>query len=179
VETKFGKTFVTYFFPVGDEPLAIFSEWVSYLRDKKLWGNDDPLFPATQVCQGASRQFEAVGLKKEHWSSATPIRAIFREAFTCAGLPYFNPHSFRNTLVQLGQEVCRTPEQFKAWSQNLGHEKVLTTFLSYGQVECQRQGEIIRGLATSPSAAQSEANEIAEAVFKRLRETNHEWQSSS
>jgi len=43
-------------------------------------------------------------------------------------LPYFNPHSFRNTLVRLGQEICRSPEEFKSWSQNLGHEKVLTTF---------------------------------------------------
>jgi integrase len=140
VETKFSKTFVTYFFPVGDESLTIFSDWLSYLRDDKLWGNDDPLFPSTLIRQGATRQFEAMGLKKEHWSSATPIRSIFKEAFTGAGLPYFNPHSFRNTLVQFGQEVCRTPEQFKAWSQNLGHEKVLTTFLSYGEVACQRQG---------------------------------------
>jgi integrase len=161
VETKFSKTFVTYFFPVGDRPLAIFSEWVSYLRDEKLWGNDDPLFPAILIGHGATRQFEVVGLKKEHWSSARPIRTIFREAFTRAGLPYFNPHSFRNTLVQLGQQVCKTPEQFKAWSQNLGHEKVLTTFLSYGEVACQRQGEIMRGLATPQQGTQSDANEMS------------------
>jgi integrase len=172
VETKFSKTFVTYFFPVGDEPLAIFSEWVSYLRDEKLWGNDDPLFPATLIGQGATRQFEAVGLKRAHWSTATPIRTIFREAFTRTGLPYFNPHSFRNTLVQLGEQVCQTPEQFKAWSQNLGHEKVLTTFLSYGQVAYARQGEIMRGLAIPQRAAQSDANEIAEAVLTRLRESD-------
>jgi len=169
VETKFSKTFVTYFFPVGEEPLAIFSEWVFYLRDDKLWGNDDPLFPSTLIRQGATRQFEAVGLKKEHWSSATPIRSIFKEAFTGAGLPYFNPHSFRNTLVQFGQEVCRTPEQFKAWSQNLGHEKVLTTFLSYGEVACQRQGEIILGLGTPQLDMKTDTNEIADALFARLR----------
>lgn len=64
LQTKFSKTFVTYFFPVGDEPLTIFSEWVSYLRDENLWGNDDPLFPATLIFQAATRQFEAVGLKK-------------------------------------------------------------------------------------------------------------------
>jgi RNA-binding protein YlmH len=90
---------------------------------------------------------------------------------TRAGLPYFNPHSFRNTLVQLGQQVCQTPEQFKAWSQNLGHEKVLTTFLSYGEVACQRQGEIIQELAKPQLAMKSDANEIAEAVLTRLRES--------
>jgi integrase len=170
VNTKFSKTFNTFFFPVGEEVHGIVSEWVSYLREEKLWGNDDPLFPSTRVAVGPSRQFEAVGIERAHWSTATPIRTIFRDAFTAAGLTYFNPHSVRNTLVQLGQEVCKTPEQFKAWSQNLGHEKVLTTFLSYGEVACQRQGEIIHSLSTElPSVSQSlDANEIAEAVIKKL-----------
>jgi integrase len=169
VNTKFSKTFITYFFPVGDEIRRIVAEWVSYLREDKLWGNDDPLFPATQVALGATRQFEVSGLKRDHWSSASPIRAIFREAFAGAGLQYFNPHSFRNTLVRLGQEICKSPEAFKAWSQNLGHEGVLTTFRGYGEVASQRQREIIRGLATPQQAVQPNAEEIAEAVVKKLR----------
>jgi hypothetical protein len=88
-----------------------------------------------------------------------------------AGLPYFNPHSFRNTLVRLGQDLCQSPEAFKPWSQNLGHQKVLTTFTSYGTVASDRQGEIIRGLATPQEAVQSGVNEIAEAVFKRFRDS--------
>jgi len=169
VKTKFSKTFNTFFFPVGEEIRSIVSEWVTYLRDEKLWGNDDPLFPATLVVQGSNRQFAAVGIAREHWSNASPIRSIFREAFFNAGLPYFNPHSFRNTLAQLGEEVCKTPEHFKAWSQNLGHEKVLTTFVSYGEVACQRQGEIIRNLATPQRSASQDVDEIAEAVYKKLR----------
>jgi integrase len=171
VKTKFSKTFNTFFFPVEEEVRAIVSEWVTYLRDEKLWGNEDPLFPATHIGLGSTRQFEAVGLAREHWSNATPIRTIFQEAFERAGLPYFNPHSFRNTLVQLGQDVCKTPEQFKAWSQNLGHEKVLTTFLSYGEVAFQRQGLIMRDLAKPQRPMRMDADEIAEAVFKRLRES--------
>ncbi len=170
VQTKFSKTFNTFFLPVGDEILRIVEEWVSYLKENKLWGNDDPLFPATHIALGATRQFEVSGLKRDHWSSASPIRKIFREAFISAGLPYFNPHTFRNTLVQLGEEICKTPEQFKAWSQNLGHEKVLTTFTSYGEVTCQRQGEIIRALATT-TVGQSDVDEIVEAVVKKLRDS--------
>ncbi len=170
VNTKFSKTFTTFFFPVGDEIRGIVGDWVSYLRENKLWGNNDPLFPATRIGQGATLQFEVSGLERDHWSSASPIRAIFRGAFVSAGLPYSNPHSFRNTLVQFGQDVCRSPEEFKAWSQNLGHEKVLVTFTSYGEVACQRQGEIIRGLATPQHAVQSHASEIAEALVRRLRD---------
>jgi integrase len=171
VRTKFSKTFDTYFFPVGDEPFRIVEAWVSYLREEKFWGNDDPLFPATRIALGANRQFEVSGLDRVHWNSASPVRSIFRDAFVAAGLPYFNPHSFRNTLVRLGQDLCQSPEAFKAWSQNLGHEKVLTTFTSYGAVACDRQGEIIRGLATPQEAVQSGVNEIAEAVFKRFRDS--------
>jgi hypothetical protein len=171
VNTKFSKTFETFFFPVSEEIRRVLVEWMTYLQQEKLWGKDDPLFPATRIALGATRQFEVAGLERGHWSSASPIRAIFREAFVHAGLPYFNPHSFRDTLVQLGQDICKSPEEFKAWSQNLGHETVLTTFTSYGEVPCQRQGEIIRGLATPREAGQSEANEIAEAVVKKLRDS--------
>jgi len=63
-----------------------------------------------------------------------------------------------------------TPEQFKAWSQNLGHEKILTTFLSYGEVACQRQGDIILSLGSEPQLEkQTDANEIAEVIFRKLK----------
>jgi integrase len=157
VKTKFSKTFTTYFFPVGDKIREIVAEWVRFLREEKLWGNDDPLFPATRIAIGATRQFEVAGLEREHWSSAEPIRKVFREAFGRAGLPYFHPHSLRKTLARLGEEVCNSPEEFKAWSQNLGHEQVLTTFLSYGSVATDRQGAIIRGLGAMRQLKQPEA----------------------
>src|SRR5271170_7418626 len=73
VKTKFSKTFTTYFFPVGDEALRIVEAWVSYLREEKIWGNDDPLFPATRIALGATRQFEVSGLDRAHWNSASPV----------------------------------------------------------------------------------------------------------
>jgi integrase len=169
VRTKFSKTFTTYFFPVGAEIVQIVADWVALLREEMLWGNDDPLFPATRIGLGDSGQFESVGLERSHWSSAARIRTIFREAFANAGLPYFNPHSFRNTLVRLGQTVCQTPEEFKAWSQNLGHEKVLTTFLSYGQVESPRQGEIIRRLGSPQVTGPTDVGELAKALAQELQ----------
>jgi hypothetical protein len=49
-------------------------------------------------------------------------------------------------LAQLGERLCGNPEAFKSWSQNLGHEGVLTTLTSYGVVEPARQAEIIRSM---------------------------------
>lgn len=168
VNTKFSKTFDTFFFPVGKEIRQIVEEWILYLKNGKLWGNDDPLFPSTQIKVGTSRQFEVTGLKKEHWSTATPIRKIFREAFENAGLEYFNPHSFRNTLALLGEKICKSIEEFKAWSQNLGHEKVMTTIQNYGAVTLERQEEIIHSLANPKKEIKTDADMIAEKVFQKL-----------
>lgn len=167
VKTKRSKTFTTIFFPVDDEIRSIVAEWVRYLRENKLWGNDDPLFPATDVALDTNRQFRVAGLRRAHWTTATPIRGIFRKAFDNAGLPYFNPHSFRNTLSQLGQRICKSPEELKAWSQNIGHENVLTTLLNYGEVSFQRQEEIMRNLAAPEQPARSHADEIVEALLTK------------
>ena len=169
VKTKFSKSFTTFFFPVGDDVREIFDAWVTLLRKQALWGNDDPLFPATRVGLGATRQFEALGLDRSHWSTASPIRLIFREAFEAVGLPYFNPHSFRTTLAQLGETRCQTPEQFKAWSQNLGHEGVLTTFTSYGSVALRRQGEIIKDLASPTNVPAGNTEAVADALLRAMR----------
>jgi integrase/recombinase XerD len=167
VNTKNSKTFPTFFFPVGDDVVAIVADWIAFLREERLWGHDDPLFPGTDIAVEGHR-FKVVGLKREHWQTATPIRTVFKEAFTAAGLPYFNPHSIRKTLVALGETRCQTPEQFKAWSQNLGHEGVLTTFYSYGAVASTRQRELITTLLARAQTQTPTLEDIAEAVARRL-----------
>ena len=133
--------------------------------------NDAPLFPKTKVSQGEDNDFKVNGLTNEHWASAAAIRKIFKEAFERAGLPNFNPHSFRNTLAVLGENVCRTPEEFKAWSQNLGHEGVLTTFYSYGKVQDGRQAEIFKQLK-NPRTSNIDADgvdELAKALARAMK----------
>jgi len=170
VATKFSKSFPSWFFPVGDDFVQIVADWVHYLLKEKLWGLDDPVFPTTKVALGPNRQFEVVGLERKHWTNATPIRKIFKMAFENAGLIYFNPHSFRKTLVQLGERLCRTPEQFKAWSQNLGHEKVLTTFSSYGTVGRDRQREILSQLG-QPTHSDPELERLLKEFLSRAMKT--------
>ncbi len=46
-----------------------------------------------------------------------------------------------DALLELGSYSYRF---FKAWSQNLGHDGVLTTFSSYGEVPLFCQAELIR-----------------------------------
>ncbi len=146
VRTKFAKKILTYFFPVGDDLKQVVVDWVGELRGELLFGHDEPVFPRTRVSQDENYAFFVNGLEPDFWANAEPIRKIFRQAFEGASLPYFNPHSFRDTLVQLGKRLCGTPEEFEAWSKNLGHEHMLTTFRSYGSIDPQRQGELINAI---------------------------------
>src|ERR1700683_3215344 len=127
VRTKFAKTINTYFYPLGDDLKEIVARWVEELRQDFMFGPNDPLFPKSKGAQDADKSFRAIGIEGDHWSDASPVRGIFREAFAGAGLPYFPPHSLRHTLGHLMHTVCRTPREIKAWSQNLGHENVATT----------------------------------------------------
>jgi integrase len=145
VRTKAAKTFRTYLMPVDDRALNIVGEWVDELGRDHLWGPSDPLFPATKLGLGRDGGFVPVGLARRGWVSTEPVRDIFRRAFLKAGLPYFNPHSFGSMLVRHAMTLDLSAEAMKAWSQNLGHADVLTTFTSYGAVPTHRQGELIQG----------------------------------
>ena len=148
VNTKFGKTFPTYFMPVVEGAQDIVADWVRELRENHLFAPTDPLFPATAMGVGEDGGFQPTGLARHNWASTGPIRDAFRRAFERAGLPYFNPHSFRDMAVRHAMTLDLGPEEMKAWSQNLGHSDVLTTFTSYGQVPTHRQAELIREAKT-------------------------------
>lgn len=168
VKTKFSKTFTTYFFPVGGLPIQILTEWIEHIKVELLFSHDDPLFPKTKVANTKDKKFSACGVMKEHWSTSHPIRDIFKRSFKAAGLEYFNPHSFRNTLVRIGEQLCQSPEEFKAWSQNLGHAGVLTTLYSYGEVDDYRQAELIKKLSQPRKDQGADIEALIEAKIKKM-----------
>jgi integrase len=171
VDTKFSKAIETFFFPVGDDIAAIVRDWVKFLTTEKLLGDEDPLFPKTVNGHDGNMNFAPMGIGREHWTNAATVRKIFKAAFERGGLPYFPPHTIRNTLTQLAYKLNLTPEHFKAWSQNMGHDKPLTTLNSYGHVSIERQAEIINGFGKTPHIAPHDtAVQIAEihAMLKKV-----------
>lgn len=166
VATKFSKTFRTVFMPVCEDALQYVADWVTELRDEHLYGPDAPLFPATAVRVGEHGGFEPQGIARHGWASSGPIRDIFRRAFEGASLPYYNPHSFRDMLVRHAMTLDMTPETMKAWSQNLGHSDVLTTFTSYGTVPAHRQAELIRAVRQERFADALDDPDIRALIIK-------------
>jgi len=151
VRTKASKSFDTWFFPVGSELKNIIVEWTKELTIVNKFEPNDPLFPATRKSKGTLGLLENDGLSRTVWETAGPVRKIFRAACAEAGLDHTSPHAVRSTLTLLGEQRCRTPEEFKAWSQNLGHDHVSTSFTSYGTVGAERQGFLIQQLGSQES----------------------------
>ena len=117
VKTKRAKTFTTTFFPVSDEAEAVVAAWKMELTNEHKFGPDDPLFPATKNGLDAAGLFAPVGLERAQWTTAAPIRALFRKAFECAGFPYYGPHSLRRTLTAVAYDRNLGPRELKSWSQ--------------------------------------------------------------
>jgi integrase/recombinase XerD len=171
-DTKFRKAIDSFFLPVGEDIVAIFSEWITFLRSERDFSPDDPVFPKTAVGPGEDRSFTAQGLSREHWADAAPVRQCFRDAFARIILPFTKPHSVRDTLVQLAYRWRFNAEQMKALSQNLGHDKPLTTFNSYGPLTRERQGEVIRHMAQKTAGTvldHASPEELLNALATKLR----------
>lgn len=147
VKTKAAKTINCQFFPVDPAYLECFQAYVTFLREAKLFGPEDALFPKANVQPVAGQGYTNLGLARQGYANAAKLNTIIRGAFAAVQMPEYTPHSFRKTLTALGDELCRNQTEFKAWSMNLGHDNVATTINSYLQLTVQGQLETIRKMA--------------------------------
>ena len=162
VNTKAGKQINTWFFPVGEFFIHEVKDYLAYLKSEQGFTANDYLFTSNSLGHDEYRQFRRIGITKERWITAQSMRNIFRKAFNEAELPYFNPHSFRKTLMARAYEMGLSGEEIKAWSQNLGHEKLDTSVNSYGSVSMDRQKACILALHnTSNETSISKIDTIA------------------
>lgn len=147
VNTKGAKTIMTQFCPVDVAYRDCFADYVAYLRNVELFGPEDALFPKARVGVVAGQGFANLSLARRGYSGGAALNTIIRAAFAAVQLPQYTPHAFRKTLTLYGNELTKTPEQFKAWSLNLGHSNVATTMNSYLPISTERQMELIRNMA--------------------------------
>ena len=148
VNTKAAKTIMCQFFPVDACYRDCFTTWLAYLKEVKFFGPEDALFPKARVGVLPGQGFANLGLAREGFANAAKLNSIIRGAFSAVQMPEYTPHSFRKTLTHYGNEVCQKPEEFKAWSMNLGHDNVATTINSYLPVTVERQLELIKNISS-------------------------------
>lgn len=144
VKTKAAKTIHCQFFPVDPRYRECFRDYVTFLREVKLFGPEDALFPKADVQPVKGQGYTNLGLARVGFANAAKLNAIIRGAFAAVQMPEYTPHAFRKTIAALGDQLCRNQTEFKAWSMNMGHDNVATTVNSYLQLTVQGQLETIR-----------------------------------
>ena len=139
VDTKFSKTSIVDWFPVGDDIERIVIEWTEELRSMGA-GDDAPLIPKAPF----KPWIGAHTIELEFLTTAAPVRQVLRKAAAAAGVPYFKPHAIRSTVAKLCSAGNWSEDIAKAVSQNLGHKQIWTTRKYYGDVEPDRKQELFR-----------------------------------
>ncbi len=145
VDTKFGRSIITFFAQGFDEAETTLAEWLKHLDEIALYSPDDPLFPATAIHANSNKGFSASGFERRHWKTTEPVRKVVKSAFEAAGLQNYGPHAFRHMLARHIANTTNNVAELVAHSQNLGHTDVLTTLRSYGQISRERQRELVTG----------------------------------
>ena len=140
LRAKNGKSFIAKWFPQTEMFQRVFIEWIEELRGLGLTENEAVFPDASDLAQlgseGLTQRANCVPMR-----SASAVDAVF--GLACEGRPArYTPHSARHCLAQLGDRLCRTVEQRKAWSLNFGHENEGITWKHYGNVSAARKAEI-------------------------------------
>ncbi|MEO9826009.1 MAG: tyrosine-type recombinase/integrase [Paracoccaceae bacterium] len=148
VRTKAGKDITTWFFPMHPDYLACFTSWVNYLRNEKMFGPEDALFPKPER-RFVEGRFLFDSLSHDVYANGSKVHEVFSTAFAQVQMHPYHPHSVRKTLGQELSDLELPLATQKAWSQNLGHENFTTTVSSYLPVSSQQQGALIKGLDAS------------------------------
>jgi integrase/recombinase XerD len=170
VETKFSKYIPTVLFKFDEKLVNYFLEWVRYLKIKGF-GLHDPLFPRCELVQGNDNfSFDSpTEVEPVFWHGAGPIRNIFKKRTELANLQYYPPHTYRHLAVDLAIKNCKKGEQFKAVSQNFGHENIATTFGSYGNYPNNKLSEILKNIDFSGKTTGNE-NEKLKKIMEILND---------
>ena len=165
VNTKFSKTFTTWFFPVGIEARQAVGEWIkgasgraSLRLTTPFSGNSHGARDGWQVRgrRARSQALEHRGFNPDHLQGCVPAR---RAAL-------FEPPCASENSGAAWAAAVPDARGVQGVSQNLGHEGVLTTFTSYGEVASARQAEILRELGQPGPARTSVPEDLRRMLLK-------------
>lgn len=167
VKTKFSKTNVVDCFPVGEDMEEMLIDWVKKLQSCGA-GDDDPLFPTAPF----RPWFGFNKVEFNFLKTAALVRKVIKTATAVAGVPYFKPHAIRSVVARLFDDWACSLKEWRAFSQNLSHEHVGTTFKFYANLEDDAKRKIFAQIR------ERQKNPIDREIAERFHNANPELQSA-
>jgi len=166
---KNGKNFVVSFFPRTDSLERIVREWIETVV-RLGYGEDDALFPDHRHLVhklGRRRHIEPM-------RSAGSVTRAFRAASLVADADY-SPHCVRDTLAALGNSLCKSARERKAWSQNLGHETDVITERYYGTLKDDQRSDIMTEMRARGDLTDHNKDLLLDLLLNRLDRNSPEY----
>jgi integrase len=148
VRVKNSKSQTTRWFPGLRLAEDIVRTWSEELIGLGL-REEDALFPSDKDLESWAvwRNVDRAVIEPAKTNAA--VRRAFMRCCKAASLQYFNPHSARHYLMSIRDEHCRTIEQRRAWSYNLGHDKETTSELNYAVMTDKKRDAAFADLGRS------------------------------
>lgn len=128
VATKRSKYIVTKLFMFKKEYFDIIKNWVNYLKTEYHFSDNNPLFPSIKHYAGG------ISVEKKFVLTENSVNKMLEKRCNHAGIPKYHPHSFRHFGIGCTLEQVSNGLQFKAVSQNIGHENISTTLEKYANM---------------------------------------------
>ena len=162
-EVKKNKALILRLLVFNKILLKHFLDWITYLKDSRKFTLDDPIFTSTQLkFKQGTNSYIAIDVSNKRWESTNPINNILKKRSKEAGLKYYNPHSYRDTIPNLCKKLGLDYKEQSAVSLNLGHNTLFITEENYGKMKPTTRLDI-----------------LSEIDFTKSKNVNHEQRFDS
>ena len=162
-EVKKNKALILRLLVFNKILLKHFLDWITYLKDSRKFTLDDPIFTSTQSkFKQGTNSYIAIDVSNKRWESTNPINNILKKRSKEAGLKYYNPHSYRDTIPNLCKKLGLDYKEQSAVSLNLGHNTLFITEENYGKMKPTTRLDI-----------------LSEIDFTKSKNVNHEQRFDS
>jgi integrase len=166
MKAKNGKSYEAAWF-MGTEPLQeIVVAWIETLQSYGFEA-EDAVFPAVAYLAHQSSSTTSGRARIPAPKSEGAITKAFAIASAISGANY-TPHSARHCLKALGDKLCTSHAQRKAWSLNLGHASQVTSETHYGKMTDQERRDVLAGVGSTPVLSQDEKDLCLDYYDHRL-----------
>jgi integrase len=132
MRVKNGKGFLAVFFPRTEAFQTVVHSYVAELDGMGALP-EDALFASMQDLALMDANLAEDRKAYEPMASSSAVTEAFKIACLGTG-KHYTPHSSRDMLAALGEELYASPADKKAWSLTLGHSDVRTTTKYYGKM---------------------------------------------
>ncbi|SMP36241.1 tyrosine-type recombinase/integrase [Shimia sagamensis] len=172
MRAKNGKSYRANWFPRTESFQEVFIAWLEELKGLGF-KTQDGVFPAAKDLKHPSSGMQSV----EPLESSRPLQVAFTRASEAIG-QRCTPHSARHTLKAVGARICRTQEERKAWSMNLGHDDDQITERHYGKMSQEQCDALIDVMHSEEAFTEEEKDMILDFHEKRFMRGTREYQAA-